>query len=242
MDDPIEETLAGTSTVIIDDKEYTPDELKGILEERDRLAKDNASLHSDYTKKAQELAEIKKGNSRIDDLLSGEIPASDITEDDIANINWMKKFGYMTKAEAERLFKEREAQLDQIVEKKVEERQRKEKRLAQLNSEIDELTAKYPFVKREDLEKFMADEAVKYNKSGGTDGAIYANATRAARELYFEQFTASNASPSNLPAASAGAKEKATDVVLKTKVLPLGSREMSERMKEAIKANREQIA
>ena len=98
----------------IGDKEYTAEEITALEAKAAKLEEDHKSMQSDYTKKSMKLAEYEKLAEKVDNVNSGDIAASDLTEQEMADLKYMKRLGLITKAEHDKV-------LSQALEEKEKE-------------------------------------------------------------------------------------------------------------------------
>lgn len=206
-------------TIKIGDKEYTASEIQALEEAKAKTEEEKALLQSDYTKKAQRLAELEKLQEKVDDIKSGSADASDLTAAELEDLKYFRKLGFLPKEEHEKILEEKLA----AKEKELEEKETKREMRIRVEKEIDELATKHDFVKKDELAKFLSDKA---------DAGAILTTDEAFTLLYKDVIIANNVKPEELPGVDKTSKAEAPTKT--DKVFELGSREMNAYLKERL--------
>jgi hypothetical protein len=235
--DPLDQLLAedngndGDSTttkIKVGDKEYTPEEVAALEEKAETATKQYKELQSDYSKKAEKAKKYDELAQKSEDILSGDIPASNLTEKDIENLRYFKQMGIMTKAQVNELLTRNKEEIrkeleDERLAKQAESK--KSKQIKSMKAELETLTADYDFVKQNDLVEYMKERNKK-------DGVIL-TPNDAARLLYPKEFALVGEKPRELPTMDSEIKDRRHEVA-QSKIMGLRSREMNEMMRNKL--------
>lgn len=189
-----EETQAPSSNKItIDGKEYTLEEVQRLIKEREQIAEiekkhgNILALYAGFTKKAQELAELKRkiesgeltpaqkkaAEEKVEKL---ETEQAQLSEEAKRIRTEAKKYGLLLDedqkamlAKIEEMAKKMET-LEKTLSQVVDEKSREE--IEDLMLELSEAEKKYPFVVRNDLIDFMIDYAQRTGDKLSVEQAI----------------------------------------------------------------------
>lgn len=225
MPEPIvPEVPASPQTIKVGDKEYTPEQIEQLEQDAAKKAEveeNYKNLQSDYSKKAQRLSELEKSDlkDKANDVISGDIDASELTEQEKDDLKYMSKLGFIP----QKTFDEVISKVKEDTKKEIEGEMTKKELREKTEKEISDLAAKYSFVKPDDLKKYMSDRA---------EGGTILNADEAFTLLYKDQIIAEGIKPADLPGVENSKKGKQEEP--KAKILPLGSKEMSEHLTERL--------
>jgi len=192
-----------------------------------KAEEEKLNLRKGLDEKGVELNQAKqKLAEKADDVISGKISATELTEQEKEDLGYMSKLGFVPQSKLDEVMKkvdETVAKVKEETTKEVEEKLTKKEKLAQVKQEIATLKNQYSFIDESELEKYMSERAI-----GGT----ILSAEEAVTLLYKDKILASGIKPADLPGAEKGGKQGIEEP--KPKILPLGSREMGDRIAEKL--------
>lgn len=185
-----------------------------------QVEEDKLNLRKGLDEQGKKLNQIEqKLAEKADDVIKGDVSASQMTEQEIEDLKYMEKLGYVSTKK-----------LDEVIAKVKEETKKetigeltKEKFKERTEKEIDELAVKHTFIDKEQLKKYMSDRA---------ESGTVLSADEAVTLLYKDKILADGIKPADLPGAEDS--KKGIPEEPKPKVLELGSRAMSERIAERL--------
>jgi hypothetical protein len=216
------EVVVPPTTMKVGDKEYTPEqivELEKAAAEKDEVTNNYKSLQSDYSKKAEKAKLYDELQAKADDVIKGDVSASDMTAQEIEDLKYMSKLGFVPQKKLDEVI----AKVKEETTKEVEEKLTRKEKLAQVEKEIDVLAGQHTFIVKDDLKKYMSDRAQNGTVLTPEDAVTL---------LYKDQILANGIKPEDLPGAAKVDKGKIEEP--KAKILDLGSRAMNERMRERL--------
>lgn len=220
MTEPVVPPVVDAPTTLkVGDKEYTPEEIQKLEESKAFFQTESQKAKEENQTLAEKAKSYDELQTKADDVISGKISASELTEQEKEDFKYMGKIGYTTKADVEALI----AKVKEDTTKEVEDKLTRSQKLAQVEKEIDNLASQNTFIDKEELKKYMSDKA--------TAGTLLST-EEAVTLLYKDKIIANGIKPNDLPGVEADKKGKIE--APKGKILPLGSREMSEHLAERL--------
>lgn len=203
----------------VGEKEYTPEQIQKLEDDKAFFQTESQKAKEDNKTLGEKAQKYDELQSKADDVISGKISASELTEQEKEDFKYMGKIGYATKGDVEALI----AKVKEDTTKEVEEKLTKKERLTQVEKEIDTLASQYTFIDKEELKKYMSEKA--------TAGTVLTT-DEAVTLLYKDKIIANGIKPADLPGVEKVDKGKPEEP--KPKILELGSRAMSERIAERL--------
>lgn len=221
MDPKENAVVTPPATIKVGDKEYTPEQIEQLEKEKSELEESKKTLQSDYSKKAQRLSELEKSDlaDKADDVIAGKISATTLTDQEKEDLGYMSRLGFVPQAKLDEVIK----RVQEETEKKVEDKLTKTQRLAQTEKEIDNLASQHTFIDKEQLKKYLSDRA---------EGGTVLSTEEAVTLLYKDQIVAAGIKPADLPGVEPSKKQDIDPPA--PKILPLGSKEMGDRIRERL--------
>lgn len=218
------------AAIKVGDKEYTPEQIAELETAKEESEAKYKSLQADYSKKAQRLAEIEKSGlvEKSDRILAGRTSASELSDEEVKDLEYMKKVGAITKEDLESILSKSDSEIKSLREK-LEAREQEDKnktleqRKQQIQSQLDALSDKYSFIDKKELLSFMADKAKSGTILSPDDAAIL---------KYRDKFAAAGVKPADLPSVEDTSKNRVDEP--KPKIVPLKSSAMRELMREKL--------
>jgi uncharacterized protein YPO0396 len=228
-------TPPSSTTIKVGDRELSTEDLERklkIADEVESLEKEQnisvRELKADYTKKAMELAQLRKKVEPIEQAFdkSRETPTEELPADyDTVRSN-ARKYKLLTEDEVKPI-----SERLQKLEEKLSDREKSELR-DDLNAELDGLKKTHEFIKRDELLDYMIKKA---------DAGTNLSPEEAARLLYSDQFALIRAkelgyATPNLPQTDANGRSNG-DQPAATKKLDFDGGGISDALEESLNTN-----
>lgn len=186
-----------------------------------KAEEEKLNLRKGLDEKGKELNSMKEQlTKKADDVISGDASASDLTQQEIDDMKYMSKLGFMSHKKVEEIVKQVKEETTLEVEAKLTKKELRER----INGEIESLANQHDFVDKEELKKFMSEKAEK---------GVLLDVDDAFTLCYKDKIIAGTKKPDDVPAVEKTNKQGVDEP--KPKLLELGSREMSERIAERIR-------